>query len=182
MYKINVELTTISPLAMHRLTEDDIEKIRKGSTGGKKKPDDAQKEALDRCYWDKDEIVIPKRNIKKCLLEGIRKSGLKYGRGSLEPYVKATVFIDGELIPIGKKKPDSFEQFPVQRKDGGQVIVTRALFNTGLKIGFTLSVFDDRRDADQLRVAMDEAGLLCGLCAGRPEYGRFEVTKWKVVK
>jgi len=179
MIKVNVGLTGISPMAQHRLTEADIEKIEKGSTGGRKAVTEQKTEAYERMYYRPDGFVgVPKRNIKACLIEGIKRAGLKYGRGSLAPYVKATVFVEENMPSLGVKEPDFVERFAVQRKDGQQVVVTRGCLNPGWKLNFTLLVADDRRDTDQLKIALEEAGVLVGLCAGRPEYGRFEVTEW----
>ena len=182
-YEVKVELTGIAPHAQHRLTDEDIAKIDKSSTGGRKTTGAKKDEALERMYYREDGFIgVPKRNIKSCLLEGIKKANLKYGRSSLAPFVKATVFIQEDMPSLGAKVPDFIERFPVQRKDGQQVIVVRGGMNTGWKLAFTLLVVDERRDADQLKAGLEEAGILVGLGAGRPEYGRFEVTGWQVIK
>jgi len=181
MFEVTVELTGIAPMAQHRLTDADIEKLEKGSTGGHKAVNTKADDALDRMYFRPDGYIgVPKRNIKSCLLEGIKKAGLKYGRSSLAPYAKATVYIKEDIPSLGIKKPDFIERFAVQRKDGNQVVVVRGGTKEGWKLAFTLLVVDDRRDPDQLRIAFEEAGMLVGLGAGRPDYGRFEVTKWEV--
>jgi len=182
MYEVKVGITGIAPHVQHRLTEADIEKIEKGSTGGHTAVNTQKDGALERMYYRPDgNIGIPKRNIKACLLEGCKKAGLKFGRGALWPYVKATVFIREDMPSLGMKKPEFVERFAVQRKDGSQVVVVRGGLNAGWKLNFTLSVVDDRRDPDQLKIAFQEAGILVGLGAGRPDYGRFEVTKWEVI-
>ena len=182
-YEIEVEIVGIAPMAQHRLTDEDIDQIDKSTTGGRKASSSKKDEAIERMYYRPDGYIgMPKRNIKACLLEGIRKANLKYGRASLAPYVKATVFIKENMPSLGITEPEFIERFPVQRKDGTQVIVVRGGLNTGWKLSFTLLVIDERRDSDQLKVGMEEAGILCGLGAGRPEYGRFEVAKWKVIR
>ena len=182
-FEIEVELTGIAPMAQHRLTDEDIDKIDKNATGGRKAANSKKGEAIDRMYYRPDGYIgLPKRNIKACLLEGVKRANLKYGRASLAPYVKATVFVKEDMPSLGIKEPEFIERFPVQKKDGQQVIVVRGGLNAGWKITFHLLVIDERRDADQLKIAFEEAGILVGLGAGRPEYGRFELTKWKVVK
>lgn len=182
-YETEVELTGIAPMAQHRLTEEDIDKIDKSATGGRKAASGKKNEAIDRMYYRPDGFIgMPKRNIKSCLIEGVKKANLKYGRAGLAPYVNATVFIKEDMPSLGVKEPDFIERFPVKKKDGTTVIVVRGGLNTGWKLSFHLLVVDDRRDPDQLKVAFEEAGILVGLGAGRPEYGRFEVTKWKVIR
>jgi hypothetical protein len=41
---------------------------------------------------------------------------------------------------------------------------------------------DDRRSSDSIKRGMEEAGLLVGLCDGRPEFGRYIVTRFEVKK
>jgi len=183
MYEIAVELTGIAPMAQSRLTEEDLELIDKGSNAAKKPQKDKVDQAVERMYYRGDGYIgVPKRNLKACLMEGSKKASLKYGRQALWPFIKATVYVREDMPSLGIKKPDAIERFAVQRKDGNQVVVVRGLVNDGWKLAFTFIVVDDRRDSEQLKIAMEEGGMLVGLCAGRPDYGRFEVTKWDVIK
>lgn len=54
--------------------------------------------------------------------------------------------------------------------------------NSGWRVNPVFNVFDDRIEEDKLKIALESAGLLIGVCDWRPEYGRFIVKKWEVEK
>jgi hypothetical protein len=62
------------------------------------------------------------------------------------------------------------------------VMLYRPIFKDGWTLDFTVLIADDRITEDLVHDAFNSAGLLAGLGAGRPDFGRFIVTKWEVVK
>lgn len=187
-YEIEVGITFISPHAQDGITDVIIDSIMKPKTK-RQNPFNTKEDAIKGCYYRPDKYIgIPRRNIKSCLLEACSMTKMSYnikGQPSIYPYVNAAIFIKEGMPSLGVKKPDDIERFPVRdKKRGTTKIKHRAVFNTGRNIEFTLLVIDDNITPEQVRVLMDNAGLFVGLGAGRPEYGRFEITdgKWKVAK
>lgn len=70
----------------------------------------------------------------------------------------------------------------VPPKRGPMVKVWRPAMEVGWTLRFAFRVFDDIVDAEQVREALATAGLLVGLGAWRPEYGRFVVDEWNVTR
>lgn len=102
------------------------------------------------------------------------------GRQNLYPFIEASVFIEPHEIPFGKNEPDGYIQIPMRRKDGN-VIPKRLPLIRDWQLSFTLLVYDDEI-IERIQEALIIAGLSVGLGNQRPEYGRFEVIKWEIIK
>lgn len=184
MYKVNVELTGLAPIRFNRFTNE------KPTGGTASHTDEAEKkDAINRCYWLDNEkqkgLYVPAEAVKRCLLNGINMAKIKEGKSSMINYVKATVFLDPLKIPLGKNSFDYMESITVRIPPGIKGSRVNKYFcyvKDGWKLPFVFNVVDDRRDSEKLKLALSEAGLLCGLLDGRPDYGRFEVTGWGVIK
>jgi len=185
MYKIMGRIEGVAPLLVNRFTEESTESLRTGATGGRKNEQQRIDEALLKVYRDAEgQICVPAKNLKKCLLEGIARARLKEGRASAVPNVQASVFFEKPDLVLNKEKPDFISEEMGRRppKKGGACLIKRPGFHEGWQLSFTLLVLDDRRDAELLHRGMEEAGLLVGIGDHRPEYGRFIVKEWQVVK
>ena len=145
------------------------------------RPTDEQLQAqADRATYRNDAgLYMPRRAIKKAILDGSSRANIKVGRVALAKYLEATLFVEPREVPFGLTEPDEFEQFVVRRKDGNSIIKRRPLLKPGWELTFEL-MLDENRDPAQVKVALESAGTLVGLGAGRPEYGRFIVISWKV--
>lgn len=182
MYRIKGEIEGSAPLLFNRFTEESQADMESGKTGGKFTVEQRRQQALDCIYRNERGIYLPNWNFKCCLIEGARRGKVKEGKGSIAPLLLATMFVDGELVfshaveflheHWGRRPP----------RTGGACMVRRPGLEPGWKLPFCLVVIDDRRDASNIRLALEEAGLLVGLGSWRPEYGRFVVTKWEVEK
>lgn len=181
MYRITGKIQGVAPILFSHWTEEAEKSIREGTTGGKFSDDQRMQEAMQKVYLNEQgDLTLPNWNFKKCLLEGCRKAGLKEGRASMSPFLEATVFVDAELS-FGVQAPDFIHEVTGKRppRTGGACLIKRPALNAGWSLPFSLSVVDDRRSADHIRRALEEAGLLVGLGSWRPEYGRFVVTEWQ---
>lgn len=180
MYKINARIQGVAPFLFNRMI--DPSQLDKPSSGGKVQPGERQQEAEHRVYADDDGLFIPRWNLKKCLLMGVTKAGLKEGRAGLASFLEATVFVDCDPHFIGKKQRDYIDERVgrIPPRTGAAAIIRRPALATGWELPFTLTVVDDRRDAGAIRRGLEEAGLLVGLGSFRPEHGRFIVTEWAV--
>lgn len=178
MYKVEIVLEGVAPIRFNRVV------TLKG--GGVRPTEEQEYEAAkERVYRNSSGLYLPALNLKRALRSGSGMAGLKMGRRSLEPYINAAVFIEPAELVFGKEVPDfffpSYVRIPPGKK-GALVFKVRPCLNLGWHLTPLLTVLDDHIDADNLRTALETTGLYVGLCDGRPEYGRFIVTKWEVKK
>ena len=178
MYKVNSTIEGIAPTLFNRVVT---------LKGGRGKPTPEQEEAAaeERVYRNSNGLYLPAANLKRALRIGSVRAGLKIGRGSFEPYIRAAVFIEPSELEFGKDKPDfmlpSYVRIPPGTR-GALIYKVRPGLNAGWKVSAIFNVFDDRIEEDKLKMALESAGLLIGVCDWRPEYGRFVVKKWEVSK
>lgn len=185
MYKIICRIKGIAPLLINSPTERALRSIEDGIGGGRQSGEERAKEAYEKLHRTEDgECAITAEMIKGCLLGGSSMANLKVGRRALSQFLKATVFIDPPKISLGKKEPDVIDKrwgrIPPGPR-GNAVIIYRPAFKEGWEAEFTFVVSDSRREATQIKQAFDEGGLLVGIGSGRPDYGRFKITKWEVI-
>lgn len=182
MYKIHGKIKGVAPFLYNRMV--DPSSLNKTSTGGKPKPGEREAEAELKVYADDDGLYLPRWNFKKCLLLGVQKAGLKEGRAGMAPFLEATVFLEEDPHFTGKKERDYIDERVgrIPPKTGAAAIIRRPALQAGWELPFSLTVVDDRRDADAIRRGLEEAGLLVGLGSFRPEHGRFVVTEWQIEK
>lgn len=175
MQEVKVAIKGLTPLVMDKL---DVETIINPNRVPKKYTEEVlQTMAEHSLYTNKDGLFVPSRNVKKCLIEGAKMGRIKLNvRQNLYPFIEASVFVNPSEISLGKKNPDNYIQFPMRRKDGN-VIPKRLPICTEWQLSFTLAIYDDEI-TDKVKEALTIAGISVGLGNQRPEYGRFEVTKW----
>jgi len=179
MIKVETSISGIKPLAVDKL---DIERIIKPEPNPKKYTEEILAHQAElSLYRNHDGLFIPNRNLKKCFIQGAKMGRITLGgRRNLYPFIEASVFISPDEIPLNKEEPDNFYQFAMRRKDGN-VIPKRLPIFTDWQLDFTLSIFDDEI-TDKVQEAITIAGLSVGIGACRPEFGRFEISKWEVNK
>jgi hypothetical protein len=181
MFHIEGKIEGVAPILFNRMTEAEMDKLEKKATGGNKNPTDAMAEALQKLHMNGHGIECSKEAFKMCLLEGCWRAGLKFGRSGLSDFLKATVYVDGDLL-FGKKEPDYIDKRIARTKTDQAIVVHRPALSPGWKLPFNLLVTDDRRNPEQIKIALEEAGMLVGLGSFRPDFGRFRVVEWRVVK
>jgi hypothetical protein len=176
MYKVESVLEGIAPLRFNRFF---MTKIHKPTL------EQEYELARQRLYENSNGIYVPSFALKRALRFGSTMGNLKMGRRSLEPYINAGVFIEPLELELGKKDPDyNFEAYvriPPGKK-GAMVFKVRPCMNVGWQLSPIFTVMDDHILEDMVRMALETAGIYVGLLDGRPEYGRFIVKNWKVVK
>jgi len=184
MYQIKGTIVGVADILFNRMTEETENSLRTGKTGGKFTDEQRQVEAMGKYHKNADgKAVIPGWMFKKVLSEGASKGGLKEQKRSLAPYILATVFVNGDVV-LKPSAPNYIHETTGKRppRTGGACLIKRPGFRAGWEAKFILNIIDDRRDADQIRRALEEAGILVGIGSWRPEYGRFIVKDWEVIK
>lgn len=180
---INFEINGITPLLMDKYT---------GKEG--KTPEEWKKLAKDKVYTTDDGyLCIPGKHIKACLREAgndLAKKQSRYSGPDMRQTIKAALSIIPEnLIIIPKRKKDGINRIKedlVTRGTGvnrTRVMTYRPMLDEWSVSG-TISVLENigKILTDMLlSEAMALGGLKYGLMGYRPEYGKFEVTKFEVV-
>lgn len=180
MYKITGMIQGVAPFLFNRMV--DVTQLEGKATGGKFTTEQRVSQDELKVYKDNVGLYLPKWNLKKCLLLGVQKAGLKEGRAGMAPFIEATVFLDEDPHFVGKTDRDYLDERVgrIPPRTGAAAIIRRPALEAGWELPFSLTVVDDRRDADAIRRGLEEAGLLVGLGSFRPEHGRFIVTKWEI--
>jgi hypothetical protein len=179
MREIKVKIKGLTPLIMDRL---DVDAIIDPPKSTKRYTEEVMQSMAERgLYRNDDGLYIPRRNMKKCLVQGAQMGRFKLiGRQNLHPFIEASVFIEPHDLSLGKDEPDGYLQIPMRRKDGN-VIPKRLPIIKDWELSFRLLIYDDEI-AERVYEALVFAGLSVGLGNQRPEYGRFEVIEWETVK
>ena len=177
MYRIDATVEGLAPLLFNRMvTELD------GPKAGKMTEEERRALAEQKVYCDEQGLYWPAWNLKVCIVDGCKRAGIKEGRGSMAPFLMATVF--PETPRFDKTERDYLHEVVgrIPPKTGAAAMIRRPCLNAGWHLSFALNVVDDRRNPNDIRTAVDSGGLLVGLGSWRPEYGRFRVTEWQVSK
>jgi hypothetical protein len=180
MKRFHSEIEGIAPILFNQMTDEVKESIGQGKTGGRSSVEVRRKLAEKKAYRNKEGLYCPAGSIKRAMILASSKASLKYGKKALGPFLEALVFIEPMEIPFHEKKHHFIDERVgrIPPRTGGRQIIYRPGLNTGWKLAFTVVLVDDRIPADHVKSALQEAGILQGLCDGRPEFGRFKVTEW----
>lgn len=183
MYRITGRIKGVAPLLINTPTEDDFATNSGARAGASTKltPDEYREKARARLKSNGHGIYMPGTNLYRSMIAGAQKAGLKDGRKAMWPFLEATVFVDHELA-FGKDDCDFIDERwgRIPPKTGAMVMIYRPAFREGWELPIGLTVTDDRRKPDDIRIALESAGLLCGIGAHRPVFGRFVVSDWNV--
>lgn len=184
MYRITGTIKGVAPLLINTPIAEDFAGSNGAATAGsgsKLTPDEHRAKARKRLQRNAEgTLYMPGVNLYRCMIAGCNKLGLKDGRKAMWPFIEATVFVDHEL-PFGKEAEDYLDERPgrIPPKTGAMVMIYRPAFREGWELPFGLTVTDDRRRPDDIRMSIENGGLMSGIGAGRPMFGRFVVSEWK---
>lgn len=145
---------------------------------------EAQKNAIHKLYLNDDGIIsIPANALKACIREASSGIGKKTESKTRRNSIRAGLFFDTEMIPLGPKAPDGIHAEIVTRKGTGGKVTRVVSYRPFLKsweceIGASLYGVTTAN----LKQYVEAAGLLQGLLGHRPEWGRFELIGLKETK
>lgn len=177
MRKIIITIKGLSPLRHNRFIE-----TSKSASGRAKTTDEQDiKEALTRSYRDEEgKFYLPKHAIKKTIIEGGKK--VKVGRGGASNLLKAILFVDEEMnyLKTGEHKIMK-DMVRVPPRTGAR-IMKMWVVNEDWECTIPLTLLDDTFPINALKESIESAGIYYGLLDGRPEFGRFNLEKFEVMK
>lgn len=175
MYDIRVTIEGVAPLLLNRMA--DPSSLR--APNRRKSDDELRDEATARAYRDADGIYLPEWNVKRMILDGCRKAGIKDGKASAVGNFQGQLFLERNPHFVQKDVDSILEVVGrIPPRTGAAAVIRRPMLNPGWRLPFTIHVVDNRRDPDSIRRSIEEAGLLVGLGSWRPEYGRFGVIEF----
>lgn len=150
---------------------------------GKLRQEELLEEATRRVYRDPDThaLILPAWNLKKCFLDGSRLGEVKHGKKSIGQYVQALVIVDGNP-QFNRVDYDGLHvcQGRIPPRTGPMVTLYRPKLDPGWRLTFRLIVADTTIHPETLKQIVSFSGLLSGLGAWRPEYGRFVLDRFEV--
>jgi len=188
MYKVKVEIETITPYKQDRFTEEAKDRTDKGKSSKADTLAQRQKQWEQKVYKDKAGCYIPVSHIYHALINGLAgQPPMVSNKVKLtKPVTKATVFIEEMKAYLFngsiKKNYDDLDKFHVRTRLCGMQANAHPMFAPPCTASFTLFVTQDFLLPEVLKEGLDRAGQCYGIGAGRPVYGRFIVKKFKVIK
>ena len=185
MYTVKTTIEGVSPILFNRFTEEAQNQVESGRSTGRQTMVQKRDEAQNRkVYKNTDGLFCPSPCVKKAVILACSIAGLKRQKKGLGQILKAVMFLEPVEIPFGVKEPDYVDEQSgrIPPRTGARVMLYRPALKEGWRLTFTIRVFDDLIPADQIRRALEDAGIYQGLCDGRPEYGRFEVKEFEASK
>jgi hypothetical protein len=173
MYQILVTLKGMAAFLFNRYTEK--------ARPGKLRQEELLEEATRRVYRDDSQaLILPAWNIKKCLMDGAYKGEVKHGKKSIVQYLQALVIVDGDGT-FNRVDYDGLHicQGRIPPRTGPMVTLYRPKLDPGWTLSFRLVVANSMIQPDTMQQIITFAGLLAGLGAWRPEYGRFVLDRFE---
>jgi hypothetical protein len=194
--KINVQLTGVSPLLLNKYTTGSISglnaRINKGNDAK-----NYEGEWVNKLYTNKDgDAVIPSAMLRACIFtgcKGMRKGKLYFTRVimpsiDISPWEPLLLF-ENKKITVDRIAENGWVNVCGAVVSGRRIDRQRPEILPGWTIDFTLTLSNDQITVEDIKNILNNAGQWAGLGDSRPSapkkplgYGRFQVTKFEVVK
>ena len=175
MEKIDFEIEGIAPLLMDQWIDEAQPKNEEGY----------KKQAELKAYRDeKGFLCIPSTVLKACIREAAGEVGKKMETKKNKQTIRSAIFLEPNNLLINNKqnKHDGIVRHIVTRKQSTQatrIATYRPIINKW-KIQGTINSFGVPKDF--IKECIELGGFRYGLCGFRPEFGRFKLNKFEVVK
>jgi hypothetical protein len=151
-----------------------------------KNPEGYIKQAEMKVYKDsKGNIAVPAAALKAAMKLASSEIGKKMEAKKNRQTIQSAVFIEPEMLSLGKKKHDGIDKSLVTRAGQGgkvtRVFSYRPLIKNGWKAVGTITAFQNA-PKEFIQASMELAGQRFGLLSHRPDFGRFQVNKFVQIK
>jgi hypothetical protein len=179
-YRVLVEIQGVCPIMFHRWNCESVASkaaAKKGSA--EKKSDDVESYVYRN---EKKEICIPGEYLRGAIIAAAKfQQDPRSPRKSAADLFKASIVSLIELASLGVKDWDYLDKRRVVIQRNG-ITRSRPAMREGWKAQFILMVnLPEYIDEQLLNSTIQAAGKLIGLADFRPSYGRFNITKFKVL-
>lgn len=181
METIEVTIKGVSPLLMHRFSEQEQAKVasRTSKRLGFKKPGAAAEEAAYRLP-NGGGLYQPAEHIRQAIVGAAGYH--KQGRRSAATSAAAGIFVEPEAIPHKSGDYEVDSRPVVVPATRGRVMRHRPRLDDW-ELSFTILYDESLFDESLVRAILDDAGQKVGIGDFRPSkrgpFGRFMVTEWK---
>ena len=186
MKEIHVEIAGVTPLLLHRFTDEAQLVATSGSRSSIANDSDAPTEqAYQALYTDEDGASgIPQPNLLRAIIDAgkFHKLGRSKVTTQKSSIVPACVSIRELFIPIESESGWKVDTRPVRiPATGGRILRHRPCYDDW-KLSFTVELDETVITLKMLRTIVDDAGSKIGLGDFRPDckgpFGKFKVTTW----
>ena len=144
---------------------------------------EAQKNAILKVYRDdQGNVCLPAACLKACIRDASSEIGKKTDSKRRRNGIRAGCFISPDLIPLAKEYDGIHQEIVTRKGTGNKVtrVVSYRPFLKAWKCEVEVVLYDI--SPENFRQYVEMAGLKYALCGHRPEWGRFEVTKFQILK
>lgn len=174
MVKIEVKVEGIAPLLMNKFSEPIQGESKRG-----KKVYVPEEEAKKKEYRNKKgELYLPNTHFKASMVKASADFKMT-GRKTYKDYVRAGVFVlEEEIILDQQEYVIHTEPVVIQHS---RVMSWRPKFKEW-SCSFTIDIVDEMVNQSTLKEILETAGKYKGVGDYRPEYGRFKIKIWKIIK
>ena len=159
---------------------------------GDKAPANVEEEIAQgwrRLHKNGEGLFLPAANLKSAWFEGAKSARSLFnlkrkGGAGIAQYIRSGTFIDPAEILFGREDADGLHEkmgrIPPGPK-GKAVLLRRPILNEW-RLAFDVLVLDPLMTDDELRISLETTGRYIGIGGHRPEYGRFEITKFEALR
>jgi hypothetical protein len=180
-YAVEVEFTGSAPILFHRWSVDGVAAKAAAKKGSKAKKEDDIESYVYRN--EIGELAIPGEYFRmSTILAAKYKQDPRSPRKSAMDLFKAGIVTLTDLGSLGIKDWDYLDRRRVTIQRNG-ITRTRPAINKGWKTSITFQVLTPEYISPELfNETLQSAGRLVGVGDFRPTFGRFQVTKFQILK
>lgn len=172
--EIQVKVKGKSPLLMNKFVETKSSESKRG-----KKVYNPEEEAEKKTYRTSDgKLYLPNKHFKASMIKASVDFKMT-GKKSYKDYIKSGIFITPEEIILDKQDYEIHSESVVIQRC--RVMNWRPKFKEW-SCSFIIEVEDDMINPTTIKEILETAGKYKAVGDYRPEYGRFIVEEFKVIK
>jgi len=171
--KIKAKIEGLAPLLQNKFQEEEP------STKKTKKVYVDTEEAEKRVYRNsKGEIIVTSAQLKASLIKAA--TDFKYaGRKTYKDFLKAGIIFSDTEFKLSTQEYEIHKCSVVIQR--ARIMRARPMFKDW-KVEFEFEIIDENIAPSVVKEIFEAAGKYQGLGDYRPEFGRYKVTEWKVLK
>jgi hypothetical protein len=170
-YRVVSEIELMVPYLYNKHPDD-------RGTGQEKTEAQYEQEGYSKVHRNEDGyLIIPSWSLKVALLKGCKKAY----KAKMDDLVKAFVFPKLPGASWGIKEPDSLHVCwgRIPPRTGPMNKIYRPQINAERKLKVEFNVTSNAVELAKLMIGWEQTGLIVGIGAWRPEYGRFRVLSFE---
>lgn len=170
-YSVKTEIELLAPLLYNKHPDE-------RDTGRNKTEEEYQAEGRQKIHVaENGEVIVPAWNLKVALIAGCQKTFK--GKNSITDKIKAFVFAEPASWGLLVADQLSVVWGRIPPRTGTMQKIYRPQINAQRRLTVRFNVINSSVDFKKLKEGWAMTGLMVGLGAWRPEYGRFRVLSFE---